>query len=259
MEVIMRYDVDFEAEPFQGYTDFDELEGDTESELWLPPWIDKVFPKSAMPPPPTPPPAWVRALLPQLNNNRGLPLDLLIGWIATESGGNIASTTNLDERGFFQLGVGESKTLGLDHKRLSTDAAFSIQAGIKLADFYARHTETRLRLQRGTDLFWRVVRLMHASGMGDATNLIEHMTKQGSAPATWDDVRKYAAANGAKLVGAGVLKLHPTRFIAQVDETFDLGTKFVKQHQDFQQYQQYQKQQQQQTQQQDQRARQQIE
>lgn len=173
----------------------------------------------------------VEALRPKVDRlalGSGLPVDYLLAWISQESGGNLQSITRLNERGYFQImgphgernGVGEivpvplSKTeaarIGLtiadtgtgagtpdsnptDVGRLSTDADFSLQAGVKLVQFYNRQAISFARQQ---GLSWsqgdmlRLTKCMH-NGVGFTSQLMQAAkTALGRAPISWEEFYK---------------------------------------------------------------------
>ncbi len=152
-----------------------------------------------------------------------IPLKFLLGWIGVESDGCIDEITGLDERGFFQVHPGESELLKFDHKRLSTDVDYSVWAGIQLARFYANYGRKFYTWAApGSELFWRIVKLQHAMGIGAAKLLFSDMRKH-NVPMTWEAIKRYEVTQGPRI--------HPLldparsgepagRFGANVDDVF---------------------------------------
>lgn len=168
----------------------------------------------------------VDAMLPQLraaSRSSGIPLGVLVGWIAKESGGKLTSTTRLDERGLFQLMPSESKTLGLDHKRLSTDLAYSIDAGIALISKYMKDARALGIAPEGSAYFWRLVKLGHTMGPG-ATKKIVNGAKSAGAVGSWEALKNHAMSNEKKYLSS--TKHSPTKWFPLVDAVYKVGAPF---------------------------------
>jgi hypothetical protein len=171
-----------------------------------------------------------RALLPLLDRHRGdIPLDFLLGWIDVESGGRIDRTTAppLDERGFFQIHVEESRYHKLEHQRLTTDPDYSVRSGIHVVSFYAALARKRYPwIPDGSELFWRVVKLQHAMGSGLARGLLKAMRRHGVTPTTWEQIKAFETTAAAQRLHK-LLRVKPGRFARNVDEVFADGSKIA--------------------------------
>ena len=167
-----------------------------------------------------------RTLLPLLNRYRGnIPLEFLLGWIAVESGGNIGSTTSLDERGYFQVHPGESSALHFDHTRLSTDPEYSVQKGIELAQYRASKA-IKLGFPAGSELAWTVSKLLHWLPLG-VQHIVALMRSKNFQPKTWTELRQFVLDHRNTLlarlnarVGSG---WDPATGIANVDKVLLRG------------------------------------
>jgi hypothetical protein len=204
--------------------------------------------------------AWVGRLIPLLNLYRDkIPLEFLLGWIEVESGGIIGrpgEVSSLGERGYFQIHPDEWKDHGFARKfagrtmkDLSTDADFSIRAGIELVRVNRDAITTALRkfgFSPGQDLFWHLVKLRHWSPVGINATLL-HMKQNGFHPLNWDTFRAYMCANrlgimqtmrklAPRLLGPDFAErcernpkcgLNPKRGIENVEKLFKRGSELI--------------------------------
>jgi hypothetical protein len=171
---------------------------------------------------------WVSGLLPLLECYRGdIPLDFLIGWIAVETGGCVGDISRIDERGYFQIHPDELKNIKLkvngqpapvDRERLATDPEYSVRAGIALVRYYMGRAESVLKIKRGTDLFWPMVKFQH-TGTGFVQRFLGDMRRHGKSPTTWAEVRRYAEENRDRL--KSVVGYDPVRLVENVDHLFE--------------------------------------
>lgn len=142
----------------------------------------------------------------------GIPLGLLVGWIARESGGYIRpKPTPYDERGYFQLMPDESKSIGVDHERLSTDSDYSIAAGIALIQKYMGLVEKLGVAPKGSSYFWKLVKLTHAMGSGQTPKIVKAAQAAGQA-GTWEALTDFA-------LGMMITGPQPKKWFPYVDDT----------------------------------------
>jgi hypothetical protein len=158
----------------------------------------------------------------------GIPLGLLVGWIAKESGGRLDEVTKLDERGLFQLMPAESKSLGLDHKRLSTDLNYSVNAGLLLIAKYMGDVDKLGVTPKGTSYYWRLVKLAHTMGTGAMNKIVAAAEKSPDAlvgnARTWNALERFALAHDKELLSA--TKHTPSKWFPFVDEVYEVGAPF---------------------------------
>lgn len=170
----------------------------------------------------------VDALLPKLKevaSSSGIPLGLLVGWIAKESAGKLAThpqpgpgDTKMDERGYFQLMPDESKELGIDHQRLSTDSDYSLDAGVKLVRHYQAVVDALGAAKGGTTLYWLLVKLAHTVGSGQLKKWAR-AAQAAARGATWDDFKAF-------VLGEHWTGPQPKKWLPFVDEVYAVGRPF---------------------------------
>jgi hypothetical protein len=163
-------------------------------------------------------------LLRQAALESGIPLGLLVGWIAKESGGKIGEVTpKYNERGYFQLMPNESKKLGLDHERLSTDVMYSITAGLLLIGRYMKETDVLGVAPRGTRFYWLLVKLGHTMGSG-ATKKIVAAAKAAGQAGSWEALERYALDHNTEILHE--TKHAPAKWFPLIEEIYRVGAPF---------------------------------
>jgi hypothetical protein len=138
-----------------------------------------------------------RMLIPFIEKDRGIvPLSFILAWIKIESDGVITvvpkyapGTKDLDERGYFQISIEESEKQGFQHWRLSYDPAYSVQAGIKLINYYANAVRA-LGVSDSNPIFWRFVKFWHAAS-GIATYAVRFAKEKNLPLYDWEAFKKF--------------------------------------------------------------------
>jgi hypothetical protein len=153
----------------------------------------------------------------------GIPLGVIVGWIAKESGGRLDDVTKYDERGYFQLMPDESKTIGYDHQRLSTDPVYSINAGLALIGKYMGDVDKFAVAPRGSSYYWRLVKLAHSMGSGAVKKIIDEAKAAGAA-GSWESLERYATANDSHFLST--TKHSPIKWFPFVDTVYNVGAPF---------------------------------
>lgn len=176
--------------------------------------------------------SWLPKLRPQLENlctAWSVPLGVPVGWIQVESGGRLDEVTKLDERGYFQLMPSESKDLGLQHERLSSDSMYSLASGFKLINYYSRAVGRVCRINSiqsvrvGSEYHWRLVKLGHSMGLG-ATQTILIEAAKAQATNSWDALKSYALAYDTALTAK--TKHSPAKWFPFIDRMFEIGAPY---------------------------------
>lgn len=188
---------------------FKRLHGISSREYYASPLLENAFvqagadsppPKRKLPCAPTD----MKVLLPLLKRYRGdIPLEYLLGWITVESGGKLGDLTKICERGYFQIHPEESQQLKLDHDRLSTDAAYSVEGGVKLVSMYKSGIDRladQLKIDKKGDLFWGLVKLRHWIPSAPQRLLLK-MSQDRVPVVSWVSIRQFVGANPALRLG----------------------------------------------------------
>jgi hypothetical protein len=162
-------------------------------------------------------------VVPLLQKEHGdIPLAFLLGWIKVESNGRNDEVTTLNERGYFQLMKSESDDLGLEHERLTTDKEYSLRAGLRLATSYGHTAEAYGFARSDSELFWRMVKLIHAMGPGSVKKLVAVMQANEVAPSSWEIVKKFSVDHRAELLKT--IKHDPVKWTTNVDQVLAAGS-----------------------------------
>ena len=172
------------------------------SEYYASPVIEQALVQAGAAPPPAVRrlpcgPTDLKVLLPLLKRYAGdIPAEYLLGWITVESGAKLGDLTKICERGYFQVHPEESQDLKLDHDRLSTDPAYSVEGGIKLVRKYAAGVEGLLRRPGAgeqADFFWALVKLRHWIPSAPV-RILTQMRKKSVPVTDWSSVRNFVTA-----------------------------------------------------------------
>lgn len=169
----------------------------------------------------------VRQQLEALSQAWKVPLGVAVGWIQVESGGRVGEVTSLGERGYFQLLPEESKDLHIEHERLSTDQVYSLVSGFRLITYYSARIEaftyaTGLRVQPGSEFYWRLVKLAHSIGQGACKVMMTDAAHQHID--NWAAFAAFFLEHDAEYTKR--LRHSPLKWVRLVDRMFEIGRPF---------------------------------
>ncbi len=144
---------------------------------------------------------WLRQVVEMLDEYRGdLPREFLLGWMAVESDGQIASTTSLGERGYFQIHPEENadflRLSGDQFAKLSTDRELSVREGIKLVK-HNRRWVTKYAVT-DQDLQLRLTKARHGLPFKLRT-ILDSLSSAGKT-IDWNAVAGRLSTGGASVV-----------------------------------------------------------
>ena len=175
----------------------------------------------------------VDAIMPQLQkaaSDSGLPLGLLVSWIAVESGGKLAEAPKPlkgerdSERGLFQLTPSESDRLNLDHAKLSTDLNYSILGGLlAIKQLYMPAASAFGLAAPGSTYENLLTKLIHTVGAGGAKKYVD-AAKAAGAVSSWDDFEDYCLAHDAELLSSS--HHSPRKWFGLLDKMAKIGEPF---------------------------------
>lgn len=153
-------------------------------------------------------------------SSSGIPLGLMVGWIAKESGGKLSDTTSLGEKGLFQSMASEDQAIGVDHDRVSTDLDYSIDAGVKLIRHYqsAVNDLNLASAPAGSSFYWRLVKLGHSVGSGQLRKIVSAAKTAGQV-GSWDQLEQFA-------LGISVMGPQPKKWFPFIDLVYQIGRPF---------------------------------
>lgn len=192
-------------------------------------------PPDSLPPPP--PPGFPRTtgwklvdkILPQLkaaSDSSGIPLGLLVGWIAKESGGKIdEKPTKYGEISLFSLMPDEYKSLGFDDvERLRSDVTYAINAGLALIGRHMGNVNKLGIASKNSSYFWLLVKLCHTMGLGAAQKIVAMAQEAGASTRTWVQLETFALDHNSDILHA--TKHSPVKWFPFVDLVYSVGKPF---------------------------------
>lgn len=144
-----------------------------------------------------------------------VPVDFLLAWMDTESGGRPAIVSSLNERGLFQVHPDEVAFLHMtpdEFQRLTTDASLALRYGVKAARLYAFQAKKALNAVgadwHGRD-FWKLVKLYHGAFGMPSSALNAFARVNGRGPRDWPELYAFviSEANAGHDLVPGNVKL----------------------------------------------------